>query len=79
MLKEIRLVPSSIINNLMTTSFSCYNSMTPRYCLQQPRRILESEFLKHIKDTSEDDKIKKYRFLSINLNLYNHLNRFVFS
>ena len=30
--------------------------MTPRYRLQQPRRILEPKLLKHIKNSSEDDK-----------------------
>ena len=36
--------------------------MTPSYRLQQPRRILESKRIKHIKNSSEDDKIKKRSF-----------------
>ena len=43
--------------------------MTPRYRLQQPRKIPESKLLKHIKNSSEDDKKNKYRFLSINYDL----------
>ena len=69
MLKEIDLVPSSIINNLTITIFSYYNSMTPRYRLQQPRKIFKSKMIKHIKKSSEDDKMNKYRFLSINYDL----------
>ena len=69
MLKEVKLVPSSIINTLTITIFSYYKSMAPRYRLQQPRRTLEPKLLKHMKDSSEDDKINKYRFLSINFDL----------
>ena len=50
MLKGIKLVPSSIKNNLALTIFSYYNSMTLRCRLQQPRRILESKLLKHKKN-----------------------------
>ena len=69
MLKQIELVPSSIINNLTITIFSYYNSMTLRHHLQQPRRILESKIIKHKKDASEEDKTNKYRFLSTEHNL----------
>ena len=69
MLKQIELIPSSIINNLTITIFSYNNSMTPRHRLQSPRRILESRLIKHIKNASENDKMIKYRFLSINYNL----------
>ena len=69
MLKEIELVPSSIINNLTITIFSYYNSMTSRHRFQQPRRILESKLIKHIKNASEVDKVNTYRFLSIDYNL----------
>ena len=49
MLKEIDLIPTSIINNLTITIFSYYNSITPRYRLQRPRKILESKLIKHKK------------------------------
>ena len=69
MLKEIELVPSSIINNLTITIFSYYISMTPRYRLQQPRKILESKLINYIKNSSKDDKKNKNRFLSIDYDL----------
>ena len=62
MLMDIKLNSSSIISNLTTTLFSKYHLMTPRHQLQQPRRILKSKLLKHIKNASYDDKINKYPF-----------------
>ena len=38
--------------------------MTAIHILQQPRRILESKILRHIKNASNDDKERKYKFLS---------------
>ena len=38
--------------------------MTAKHKIQQPRRILESKFLKHIHNVSYNDKINKYNFLS---------------
>ena len=43
--------------------------MTPRYRLQQPRKIFESKLIKHIKNAGENDKMNKYRFLTINYDL----------
>ena len=57
MLMDIKLNSSSIISNLTITFFSKYNLMNSRHQLEQPRRILESKFLKHIKNARYDDKI----------------------
>ena len=38
--------------------------MTSKQRLQQPRRVLESKILKHIKNASDDDKETKYNFLA---------------
>ena len=38
--------------------------MTAMYELQQPRKVLESKILKHIKNASDDDKETKYNFLA---------------
>ena len=64
MLMDIKFNSSSVISNLTISLFSKYNLMTPRHQLQQPRRILESKLLKHIKNVSYDDKINKYHFLT---------------
>ena len=39
--------------------------MTAKHKLQQPRRVLESKLLKHIKNSSYDDKMNKYNFLTL--------------
>ena len=38
--------------------------MTAKHRFQQPRRVLESKLLKHIKNASDDDKETKYNFLA---------------
>ena len=43
--------------------------MTATHKLQQPRKVLESKILKHIKNASNDDKETKYNFLSREYNL----------
>ena len=43
--------------------------MTAKHIIQQPRRVLESNFLKHIKNASYDDKIIKYNFLTLEYEL----------
>ena len=57
MLRNNKLDSSSIISNVTITLFPNYKSMTVEHKLRQPRRILESELLKHIKNLSYDDKI----------------------
>ena len=39
--------------------------MTAKHKMHQPRRVLESRLLKHIKNASYDDKINKYNFLAL--------------
>ena len=63
-LSDIILYSSPIISNVTITFYSNYKSMTSKYRIQQPRKVLESKFLKHIKNASYDDKIKKYNFLA---------------
>ena len=63
-LSDIILYSSTIITDVTITLFSIYKSMTAIHKLQQPRRILESKILKHIKNASNDDKETKYKFLS---------------
>ena len=69
MLRGIKLDSSSIINNVRITLSSNYKSMTAKHNLQQPRRVLESKLLKHIKNASYDDKINKYHFLTLDFDL----------
>ena len=38
--------------------------MTAKHRFQQPRSVLESKLLKHIKNASDDDKETKYYFLA---------------
>ena len=64
MLMNIELDSNLIIRDVTITLFSNYKSMTSKYKLNQPRRVLESKLLKFIKNKSHDDKISKYRFLS---------------
>ena len=39
--------------------------MTAKHKLQQPRNFLQSKLLKHMKNASYDDKINKYKFLTL--------------
>ena len=55
---------STVIKEVVITFFSNYKYMTDNHKLQQPRRILESKILKHIKNATDDDKEAKYKFLS---------------
>ena len=65
MLSGIKLDSSSIINNLTITLFSKYKSMAAKHRIQQPRRVLESKVIKHIKNASYNDKTNKYNFLTL--------------
>ena len=70
MLSDIELDSSSIISNLTITLFSKYKTMTPQHRFHQPRRVLESKLMKHIKNMSYDDKMNKYTFLTLQYDLY---------
>ena len=70
MLSDIELDSSSIISNLTITLFSISNTMTAKHRFHQPRRVLESKLMNHIKNMSYDDKMNKYTFLTLQYNLY---------
>ena len=55
---------STVLSDVTIAFFSCYKSMTGMHKLQQPRKVLESKILKHIKNASDDDKETKYKFLA---------------
>ena len=55
---------STVLSDVTITFFSIYMSMTAKHKMHQPRRILESKLLKHLHNTSFNDKINKYIFLS---------------
>ena len=63
-LSDIILHSSTIISDVTITFFSIYKTMTAKHRFQQPRRVLESKLLKHIKNASDDDKETKYNFLA---------------
>ena len=63
-LKNIKLEPTSIINNVILTIFLKYKSMKRNHLLLQPRRILESKLLKNIRNKDFSEKVTIYYFLS---------------
>ena len=60
---DIILHSSTIKSDVTIIFFSIYKTMMPKHRLQQPRRVLESKLLKHIKNASNDDKETKYNIL----------------
>ena len=54
---------STVLSDVTITFFSNYKSMTAKHEIHQPRRILESKLIKHLHNTSYNDKINKYNFL----------------
>ena len=48
--------------------------MTPKYRLQQPKRILESKLLKHITNLIDFEKNNNYGFLSFIYGLMDYDN-----
>ena len=59
---DINYNPDMKIRNLRIKIVSRYDNMTFRYQLEQPRRILESKMVKHIKNMTEEEQ-NKYNFL----------------
>ena len=59
---DINCTPDMKIRNLRIKFISRYDNMTFRYQLEQPRRILESKMVKHIKNLSEEEQ-DNYNFL----------------
>ena len=63
LMKGEELSLETVIKNISTTFYSYYYIMTPRYRLEQPRRILESKLLKHITKLNDFEKNNKYNSL----------------
>ena len=53
----------TVIKNISITFYSYYYIMTPRHRLGQPRKVLESNLLKHITKLNDFEKNIKYSFL----------------
>ena len=67
---DINCTPDMKIRNLRIKFVSRYKNMTFRYQLEQPRRILESTLIKHIKDMTEEEQ-DRYNFLVCKHKLFN--------
>ena len=67
---DINCNPDMKFKNLRINFVSWYNNMSFRYQLEQPRRILESKLIKHIKDMTEEEQ-NKYNFLVCKHQLFN--------
>ena len=63
LMKKEELSLETVIKDISITFYSYYNIMTPRHRIEQPRRILESKLLKHIKKLNDFEKNDKYGFL----------------
>ena len=59
---DINCTPNMKIRNLTIKFISRYNNMTHRYQLEQPRPMIESKMVKHIKNMSEEEQ-DNYNFL----------------
>ena len=60
---DINCTPDKKIRKLTKKFVSRYNNMTYRYQPQQPRSIIESKMVKHIKNMSEEEQ-DNYYFLT---------------
>ena len=67
---DINCTPNMKIGNLTIKFVSRYSNMTYRYQLDQPRRVLESKLMKHIKNMSHEEQNNNYNFLTCK---HNHL------
>ena len=61
---DINCTPNIKIKNLTIKFVSRYGNMTYRYNMQQPRPIIESKMVKHIKYMSEEEKFFNYNLLT---------------
>ena len=61
---DINCTPDMKIRNLRIKSVSRYDNMTFRYQIEQPRRILETNMIKHIKNMVEEEQ-DKYNFFGL--------------
>ena len=61
---NINCTPDMEIRNLTIKFVSRYSNMTFRHQLQQPRSMLETKMVKHIKYMSYEEQDDKYNFLT---------------
>ena len=66
---DINCTPNMKIRNLTIKFVSRYRNMTYRYQLQQPKPMIESKMVKHIKYMSHEEQINNYNFLTCKHNL----------
>ena len=60
----INCTPDKKIRNLTLKFVSRYGNVTYRYQLQQPKPMIESKMVKHIKYMSHEEQINNYNFLT---------------
>ena len=61
---DINCNPDMEIKNITIKFISRCRNMTFRHQLQQPRPMLETKMVKHIKYMSYEEQIDKYKFLT---------------
>ena len=66
---DILCTPNMKKRNLTIKFVSRYRNMTYRHQLQQPRPMIESKMVKHIKYMSHEKQINNYNFLTCKHNL----------
>ena len=62
---DINCTPDMKITNLTKKFVSRYGNMTSRYQLQQPRPMIESKIVKHIKYMLHEEQINNFLFLDL--------------
>ena len=67
---DINCTPDMKIRNQTKKFVSRYSNMTYRKQLEQPRPMIESKMVKHIKNMSHEEHINNYNFLTCK---HNHL------
>ena len=66
---DINSAPDMKVRNLTIKFVSRYRNITYRYQLQQPKPVIESKMVKHIKYMSHEEQINNYNFLTCEDNL----------
>ena len=61
---DINCTPDMKIKNLTNKFVYVYGDMTYRYYMQQPRPMIESKMVKHMKYMSEEEKFLNYNLLT---------------
>ena len=67
---DINCTPDMKIKILTIKFVSRYDNMTYRYQLEQPRPMIVSKMVKHIKNKSHEEQINNYNFLTCKHYLY---------